>query len=154
MDMENYIIILSKHLNCLIKKEIIDFYTDKLNDNIAISTFQLEYLKKLKDEIEKNDSEFILLYIPNHISYTQSIFKFNKSYNNRLSVLLNNYLGYTKQAGSFCSKEFELTQEDFFDRHHLSHTGAKKFSEKLGDIFHLSNILKEKEIFLDYSCEN
>ena len=136
------------------KQEVQTYFQDKIHDHLGISHFQLKYLKKLKDEIEKNNSELIILYIPNHISYTQIINVYNKNYNLVLSNLLNTYLDKTKQFGSFCPKDYNLKYEDYFDRFHLSHTGAKKFSKELGNVFKLSNKLKEKEIFLDYSCEN
>jgi len=131
------------------KNDVLEFFTDKLYNNMAISTFQLEYLKKLKDQIEKNDAKFILLYVPNHDSYTEAIFKYNKAYNNRLSFLLNEYLGNTRQKGSYCPKDYFLKEEDFFDRFHLSDTGARKFTNGLGNI---ENILERKKIVLDYSC--
>ncbi len=136
------------------KKDVLDFFTDELYSNIAISTFQLEYLKKLKEEIEKNHSEFIVSYIPNHISYTEAIFKYNKAYNNALSLLLTEHLGDTKQVGSYCPKHYYLKEEDFFDRFHLAETGARKFTQSLGDILDIPNTVKKKEIVLDYSCSN
>lgn len=134
------------------KKEVTDFFINELDDSMGISAFQLNYLKKLKIEVEKSGAEFILLYVPNHHSYTEIIYNFNKIYNKRLSKLLNDYLGDSKQVGSFCPNDFDLVDEDFFDKYHLEHKGAIKFTESLGNVFDLSSNIKERGIVLDYSC--
>ena len=127
------------------KKEILDFFND-----YSISYFQLEYLKKLKDEIESTNTEFIILYVPNHISYTKSILNYNKKYNSQIEILLNRYLGKTKQFGSFDPNDYNLTEEDYFDRFHLDHSGAIKYTEYLGNVLELSNELQDTNIKIDY----
>lgn len=136
------------------KQEIQTYFQDTVHNDLGISHFQLKYLKKLKDEIEKNHSKFVILYIPNHISYTQAINTYNKNYNLTLSNLLNEYLDKTKQFGSFCSKDYNLKYEDYFDRFHLSNTGAIKYSNYLGNILQLSNDFNDRKVVIDYSCKD
>lgn len=136
-------------------KEVIeDFFKDIINDgNHAISFFQLEYLKKLKQIVEANNSKFVILYVPNQESYTKNINEFNSDYNKSLEYHLNKYLGDTIQHGTFCSSSIGLENKlDFFDRHHLCDNGAKKYSFYLGDIFTTITNLKPIKFNINYKC--
>ena len=135
------------------EKEIKAFFTNRVANEIDISIFELEYLKKLKQEVEKNNSEFVLLFIPNHISYTQVINKVNTQYNLKLSELLNIYLGETKQFGMYDPTSLNLLHEDYFDKHHLSYTGAVKYSTLFTDILDLPKDLKKSPINIRYQID-
>ncbi|AGR77396.1 hypothetical protein A7H1H_1096 [Aliarcobacter butzleri 7h1h] len=136
------------------KEGVETFFKDIINDkNYAISFFQLEYLKKLKNLVEKNNSKFIILYIPNQESYTKNINEFNSNYNKVLENNLNKYLGDTIQYGTFCPNNISLeNKSDFFDKSHLCENGAKKYSNYLGNIFDKDIEFKATKININYNC--
>ena len=135
------------------KDEIEKFFKEIINDeNHAISFFQLEYLKKLKQLVEENNSIFVILYIPNQESYTKNINKFNYSYNKALEYRLNKYLGDTIQYGTFCPNNITLENKlDFYDKIHLCDSGAKKYSNYLSNILEFYG-LKPNKIKINYNC--
>lgn len=135
------------------KEEIEIFFKDIVNDeNHAISFFQLEYLKKLKQLVEDNNSTFVILYVPNQESYTKNINEFNSSYNKVLENNLNKYLENTIQYGTFCSNNIDLKNKlDFFDKSHLCDNGARKYSNYLNNINNIPN-LEPSKIEINYNC--
>ncbi len=137
------------------RDEIEKFFKDIIDDkNYALSNFQLEYLKKLKNLVEDNNSKFIILYIPNQESYTKNINQFNSDYNKALEDNLNKYLGDTIQYGTFYPNSIGLENNlDFFDRHHLCDNGAKKYSNYLSNIFDKTKISKSTYIKINYYCK-
>lgn len=142
-----------KRFKAATKESVITFFKDKLHDNKAISEFQINYLNKLKNEIQKNGAKFILLYIPNHYSYINNINLYNKPYTKKFATMMNDALGETIQYGSFCPQDFNLTQEDFFDQYHLSDSGARKYTHYIEKILQQKQLLKKYKISIDYSCE-
>ncbi len=136
------------------KEGIEDFFKNIINDeNHAISFFQLEYLKKLKQIVETNNSKFVILYVPNQESYTKNINEYNSDYNKVLEYQLNKHLGDTIQYGTFCPSIIGLENKlDFFDKSHLCDKGAKKYSFYLGDIFTTITNLKPIKFNINYKC--
>lgn len=130
------------------KEQLKETFSDNININYGISEFQLEYLKKLKLEIESQKSNFVIMYVPNHYSYYNNNIEYNEKFNNKLSKMLNNYIGKIKFIGSFNPTKFNLLDEDFMDTHHLCHRGAMKFSEHISNEIHNINQISQAEIKL------
>jgi hypothetical protein len=144
-----------KKLEChkfdFFKKEILEErFSDKVNKNYGISKFQLKYLKKLKNEINKDGAEFILVYVPNDYSYYESNVKYNEKYNDLLSEELSKSLGKTKQIGFFNPKEIGLTNAYFADAYHMCHDGAIKFSRYLSTQIKTLDETKDSKINLPF----
>lgn len=95
-----------------------------------ISKFQISYLKKLKNKVEKNGTKFIFVLTPTY-TWHKIYKKEAKEYDNQLITLLNKEIGDSVIIGSFYPEDYMLNYEDFKDDTHLSHSGALKFTKKI-----------------------
>ncbi|CAA6812743.1 MAG: Unknown protein [uncultured Sulfurovum sp.] len=105
-----------------------------------VSEHGIKYLKELKEELERQGTDFIFVFTP---TYTwQKIYANEaKAYDNMLIEMLNKHLGKSKVIGSLWPEDFNLSYEDFKDDTHLAHSGALKFTQKVfGNINTHSNI--------------
>ena len=107
-------------------------------DLFPVSSFGIEYLKKLKNELNTQGTKMVLVLTPSY-SWTKYYSTEAKVYDDMLVDYLNTYLGPTTVIGSLWAKDFDLKYKDFKDDTHLAHSGAKKFTKAL---FH--NVEKHK----------
>lgn len=137
------------------KQEVVDYFHDILDDgSLAISDFQISYLSRLKKQVESSGAQFLILLVPNHESYTENIANYNNKYNQLLENKINLKLGNVKHIGTFCPGDFNLIgTTDFYDRHHLCHEGAIKYSNFIGNVLTNVNAVDNTSIKLDYGCE-
>lgn len=111
-----------------------------------VSLFKMNYLKKLKDEIESHGAKFVFILTPTY-SWQQYYKGEAKIYDDNLINILNEKLGDTVVLGSFWSEDFNLVYSDFKDDTHLARSGAVTMTRRIfGDIDRHKDIVANKII--------
>jgi len=95
-----------------------------------VSHFNMQYLGKLKKEVEANGAKFILLETPTY-SWQKRYAAEAIEYDNTLIKELNKELGPTPVIGSFWAEDYDLRYKDYKDDTHLAHSGALKFTRAM-----------------------
>ena len=95
-----------------------------------ISNFQIYYLKKLKEEVEKLNSKFILILTPSY-SWNTHYKNEAKEYDTKLIQELQRILGDSVILGSMNKDDFDLEYTHFWDDTHLAENGAVLFTQLL-----------------------
>lgn len=115
-----------------------------------ISNFQIYYLKKLKEEVEKLNSKFILILTPSyswHAHYKNEA----KEYDTKLIEKLQEILEDSIILGSMKKDDFNLEYNHFWDDTHLSENGAVLFTQLLFKNIDSHNKIKPKKIISLYN---
>lgn len=99
-------------------------------DIFPVSSFQIQYIKKLKKLIENNGGKFIMFLTP---TYTwHSFYKLEANeYDSALVFELNKNIGPVSIIGSLSSSKYDLDYSCFYDDTHLSEKGALRFTEAI-----------------------
>jgi len=95
-----------------------------------ISEYEVQYIARLKKEVEKNGAKFIFVLTPTY-SWSNYYPKEAAEYDTQLIALLNKYIKKGIVIGSFYADDYGLGYEDFKDDTHLAHSGALKFTKKI-----------------------
>ncbi len=95
-----------------------------------VSLHGIKYFKKLKEELDKQGAELILVLTPTY-TWQQYYAKEAKIYDDMLINSLNTAIGDSKVIGSFWPEDFALQYKDFKDDTHLAHSGALKFTQEV-----------------------
>ncbi len=118
------------------------------------SNFQIYYLRKLKEEVEKLNSKFILVLTLSYSWYT--LYKNEaQEYDKQLVQKLQKNLGYSIVIGSMNKDNFGLEYVNFWDDTHLCEEGAIKFTKQLfkNIDFHSKLIPKKIKPLYDYNLK-
>ena len=100
----------------------------RAGDVFGISEFELKYIRELKSIVEKNGSEFVILLIPKHQRWLTAYSK-ETEFDGQLVDRLNDLLWKVRVVCSYDAARYNLTDQDFFDNYHLSHSGAEKYTQ-------------------------
>jgi hypothetical protein len=100
-------------------------------DIFPVSTFSIEYLKKLQELINKESKAKIIYLLTPKSSWGDGYEKFCEEYDASLIHLLQSSLGEIRVSGSLFKSDFNLKSYDFFDSDHLAHSGAIKYSKSI-----------------------
>jgi hypothetical protein len=126
-------------LNRFSKDNFADYFVTPL-DIYKPSGFLIESLKKLQDLLKSKDIEVNYILSPTYGQFA-SLYKTElKEYDELLVKKLNTILGEQVLLGSLDGQSFGLSEYDFYDDTHLTHSGAVKYTR---DIF--SDIFADKQ---------
>jgi len=109
----------------------------------GVSHYQIEYLEKLKTEVENSGNTFILILLPKAKEWTSDYALKLKDYDNELISLLNTKLGRIKVIGSFKLVPLDLIPEMFADNVHLNSYGQEFVSYEIAKKLKFLNSDKE-----------
>lgn len=127
------------HLDSTLRKTTSSEVSPK--KTITISNFNLQYLDSMITLCKQHQIKLYLLRAPVHSSY--GLASFDATYD---SILQHRYPN--EQLIDFAN--YKLSNEDFFDPHHLNYQGARIVSKRLDSVIHLLHDSSANLLFVNH----